>query len=181
MHKRPLPMLRYVENPGDGGGTPPETPPAGGEPAKTFTQDEVNALVGQARTDERRKAASKFSDYDDLKAKADGAKTLEDRMAEVEQRAAKAEVAALRSRIAADHGISTKAGPNGEPSDADLFLTGSDETTLTAQAQRLAQREVDRKKAGNVAPRVDGNPNPDDSKSTMRDFTRQLFKNAAAD
>ena len=131
--------------------------------------------MGQARTDERRKATAKFADYDDLKTKAEGAKTLEERLAEIEQRAKSAEAAALRARVAADHGISTKRGPNGEPSDADLFLTGADEETLTAQAQRLAQREADRKKQGNVAPREGGNPKPDDSRSSEREFVRGLF------
>lgn len=42
-----------------GGQTPP--------PAKTFTQEEVNALIGNTRKEER----GKFSDYNDLKAKAE--------------------------------------------------------------------------------------------------------------
>lgn len=176
MPKRPLPMLMYVDTPGDGGGTPP-TPMHNGqpstsvnpEPAKTFTQDEVNALVGQARTDERRKASAKFGDYDDLKARAEGAKTVEDRLAEVEQRAKAAEAKALRSDIAAKFGIS--------PEDRDLFLTAADEETLTAQAQRLAQREADRKKQGNVAPREGGNPNPVKS-DDMRSFANELFGRA---
>lgn len=57
---------------------------------------------------------------------------------------AKAKSEALRARIQAKHGISDE--------DADLFLTGSDEATLTRQAERLAQRAEDRKKTGNRAP-----------------------------
>jgi murein DD-endopeptidase MepM/ murein hydrolase activator NlpD len=154
------------------------TPERGAESApeqgKTFTQEEVNALVGQARTEERRKVTQRFSDYDDLKAKASEATTAEERIAELEKRHAAAEAKALRSDIAAKHGIS--------PEDRDLFLTGADEETLTAQAQRLTQREADRKKQGNVAPREGGNPTPGTGDPDgLRDFTRNLFASAAAD
>jgi hypothetical protein len=155
------------EGTGEGTQGAQENGATGDEQTKTFTQDEVNQLVGQARVDERRKVQSKFADYDELKTKAEGAKTLEERFAEIEQRAAKAEAAALRSNIAAKFSIS--------PEDRDLFLTGADEETLTAQAQRLAQRDADRKKQGNVAPTEGGNQNPGDSKGDERAFARQLF------
>jgi hypothetical protein len=64
----------------------------------------------------------------------------------MEARAAAAEAEALRARVAGEFGISTKKGLKGEPSDAELFLTGSDEATLTTQAERLAGREAERKK-----------------------------------
>ena len=141
---------------------------ATGSEAKTFTQDEVNQLVGQARTEERRKVAARFADYDEVKAKAAGAQTLEDRLAEIEQRAAKAEAAALRSNIAAQFGIA--------PEDRELFLTGTDEETLTAQAKRLADRETDRKTRGNVAPKEGGSADTKGAgKSDLRDFARNLF------
>lgn len=144
----------------------PETPENGPE-VKTFTQDEVNELVGKARVDERRKVQAKFADYDELSEKAKGAKTLEDRLAEIEQRAKDAEAKALRSDIAARFGLSTE--------DRDLFLTGADEETLTAQAQRLSAREADRKKQGNVAPTEGGNPTPGDDRAEDRAFVRGLF------
>jgi len=137
-----------------------------GEP-QTFTQEQVNELVGKARTDERRKAQSKYADYDEIKTKAEGAKTLEDRIAEIEGRAKDAETRALRSDIAAKHGIAAE--------DRDLFLTGTDEETLTRQAERLAERVADRKKQGNTAPKEGGNPNPVDTKGDERAFVRQLF------
>jgi len=138
---------------------------AGG--AKTFTQDEVNQLVGQARTEERRKIASKFADYDDLKTKAEGAKTLEERLAEVEQRAAKAEIDALRSRYAAD--VPEKLRP---------LLTATTDEELKAQRALILEGESDRKKIGNVAPTEGGNPNPSDVSGDERAFVRGLFGRA---
>lgn len=167
--KRPQPWLMFTTDPGDGGGSTPTDPPAG-DAAKTFTQDEVNALVGNARTEERRKVASKFADYDDLKAKAEAGKTLEGRLASLEAENASIKSEALRSRIQAKHGISDE--------DAALFLTGADEEALTAQAARLAEREADRKKQGNVAPSEGDNPNPGGGDSETREFVRGLFARA---
>ncbi len=104
------------------------------EDVRTFTQAEVDKIVA-----ERLKRAK--PDYDALKAKAAAAdelaeatKTAEQRAAEAEkaaeQRAAQAEARAVRYEVAAEHGISK--------ADADLFLTGSDVDTVTAQAERIA-------------------------------------------
>jgi hypothetical protein len=125
---------------------------AGGE-GQTFTQADVDRLVGKARTEERRKVGEKYADYDDLKAKADGAKTLEDRIAELESKGTEAAQRALRAEIASEFGISTKRGEKGEPSDADLFLTATDEDGLRKQAERLAGRESERKKKNAHVPR----------------------------
>jgi len=115
---------------------------------KTFTQAEVDALIKE-RAD--RIAKQRYSDYDELKTKAEGAKTLEERLGSLEAELSTTKAEALRASIAARFGVSTEKGKDGEPSDADLFLTGTDESTLTAQAQRLAARQVDLKKQGNVA------------------------------
>ena len=93
---------------------------------------------------------AKFKDYDDLKAKADMLDQIEQAnlseldkangritSAEKERDTAKAE--ALRLRIAVTHGISLD--------DADLFLTGTDEETLTAQAKRLSDRAAEQANA----------------------------------
>lgn len=137
---------------------------------QTFTQADVDRIVQERVARER----SKFPDYDELKSKAGETQTLEQRIAEMEARTKAAEAEAARSRVAAEFGISTKKGPNGEPSDADLFLTGADESTLTAQAQRLAGREEDRKKQGNFAPKEGSTP-PAGSDDSLRDFTKKLF------
>ena len=52
--------------------------------------------------------------------------------AEAQEKVAAAQVEALRYRIAAKHGISDD--------DAELFLTGSDEATMSRQAARLLER-----------------------------------------
>lgn len=144
------PFLRYfapVE--GEGGGEP--KPGEGGEgqqQEQAFTQADVDKIVRERLAQQ---AKNRFGDYDELKSKAEGAKTLEQQFSDLKNELDSTKAQALRARVAADHGISTKKGPNGEPSDADLFLTGSDEATLEAQAKRLAEREADRKSKGNVA------------------------------
>jgi hypothetical protein len=158
-------------------GTPEGTQPAGEQAppqGQTFTQADVDRIVRERLAQQ---AKNKFGDYDDLKTKAGESQTLEQRVAEMESRATKAEQDSLRSRIAAEFGVSTKRGPKGEPSDADLFLTGTDVDTLTAQAQRLAGREEDRKKQGNFAPK-EGTTPTGGTNTDEREFVRGLFGRA---
>ena len=153
---------------------PEGTKPAGGEPqgGPTFTQDDVNRIVKERA---ERMAKQLYPDYDDLKARAGESQTLEQRVKDMETRTQAAESAALRASVAAEFGISTKKGPKGEPSDADLFLTGADESTLTAQAQRLAARVEDRKKQGNFAPKEGTTTTIGGESEDLRDFARKLF------
>ncbi|RPA64914.1 hypothetical protein EF294_07470 [Gordonia oryzae] len=148
----------------EGGGHPSGDGGEGGEPdgdePKTFTQDEVDQIIGRTRTEERRKASQKYADYDDLKATAAAKKTADERIADLEKQNAQSQANSLRLRVAGDYGISTKRGENGEPSDAELFLTGTDEETLTAQAERLAAREEERKKNQPHVSREGYNPRP---------------------
>ncbi|HET6865460.1 MAG TPA: hypothetical protein VFH80_06035 [Solirubrobacteraceae bacterium] len=153
---------------GDGGDGGAGTGTTGGE--QTFTQADVDRIVRERVQRER----AKFADYDEIKAKAEGARTLEQRIADLEVKGSASEQRALRAEIAGEFGISTKRGDKGEPSDAELFLTGTDEATLRSQAQRLADRESERKKNGNHVPREGNNPQP--GPDTVRDFTRNLFK-----
>ena len=141
---------------------------------QTFTGADVERIV---RDRLAQQAKNKFGDYDELKTKAEGAKTLEERFGALESELATSRAQALRTRIAADFGISTKPAKEGEPSDADLFLTGSDEATLTAQAQRLAGREADRKKQGNVAPKEGETKTSGGTDTDLRDFAKGLFGN----
>ncbi|PYY32361.1 hypothetical protein [Curtobacterium sp. MCBD17_030] len=128
-----------------------------------ITQSEVDRIVKERVARER----AKYADYDELKAKADGAKTVEQKLADLEGKYSAAEARAIRSDIAAKHGISAE--------DRDLFLTGTDEATLTAQAERLAAREADRKKNGNVAPKEGTTTTTGGPSKDMREFTRTLF------
>jgi membrane protein involved in colicin uptake len=88
-----------------------------------------------------------------------------DRLAAAEKEAADARSEAMRLRIASKFGIGDE--------DADLFLTGTDEATLTRQAERLAGREAERKKNGNHVPR-EGN-NTSTAPSDLREFREALF------
>lgn len=151
------------------------TQPVGSESeGQTFTQADVNRIVKERA---ERMAKQLYPDYDDLKAKAGESQTLEQRIADMEKESAAAKAEALRSRVAAEFGISTKKGPKGEPSDADLFLTGADADTLTVQAQRLAGRVEDRKKQGNFAPK-EGTTPAAGTDSGEREFVRNLFSRA---
>lgn len=128
--------------------------------SETFTQADVDAAVekiaAKIRAEERQKVSKKY----------------EERIAALEAEVESSKREALRRRVQAAHGISDE--------DADLFLTGTDEDALTAQAKRLADRESERKKNGNHVPREGNNPKPggDDD---MRAFTRDLFSRAAGE
>lgn len=120
--------------------------PAATEFKPITSQQELNAAL-KDRLDRER---AKFKDYNDLKTKAAKLDEIEQAnlselekangritTAESERDTAKAE--ALRLRIAVTHGISLD--------DADLFLTGTDEETLTAQAKRLSDRAAEQANA----------------------------------
>jgi hypothetical protein len=158
-----------------------ETPKPGSQQQETtFTQADVDRIVSERLA---RQAKEKFGDYDELKKDADGKKTLEEQLEKLRNDLEESNAAGLRSRIAAEFGISTKKGPKGEPSDAELFLTGTDETTLTAQAERLGERVVEQKKQGNVAKKegAAAKDNGDGTDQELREFARDLFGKADAD
>ena len=67
-----------------------------------------------------------------------------DRIRQLEEEASAARRDALRFKVASKYGIGDE--------DADLFLTGSDEETLTKQAERLAARIETQKKQGARVP-----------------------------
>lgn len=160
------PHFRYfalVEGEGGNGEPKPEPKPEGKQ-EDTFTQADVEKIVRERLAQQ---AKNRFGDYDDLKAKAEGAKTVEQKLAELEAKHAEAEARALRSDIATRHGISAE--------DRDLFLTGSDEASLEAQAKRLAERLVDQKKNGNRAPKEGSTTTSDDGKKDIRTFAKTLF------
>lgn len=142
------------------------------QPDVKFTQADVDRIVRERLAQQRK---NEFGDYGDLRQRAETAKTLEERLGSLENELQSARTDALRARIAAEYGISTKKGDKGEPSDADLFLTGTDETTLIAQAQRLGAREVEKKKQGNVAPKEGDTKTTGEGDGIPREFVRGLF------
>lgn len=145
------------------------------------SQQELNAALKDRLERER----AKFKDYNDIKAKASKLDEIEQAnlselekasgritTAESERDTAKAE--ALRLRIAVTHNISLE--------DADLFLTGTDEETLTAQAKRLSDRtaeqanaEAERKKKNPIVPKegtatTTGTTTEEDDREFARNF-----------
>ena len=133
--------------------------------AKTFTQDEVNQLVGQARTDERRKVTARFADYDDLKAKAGIATTAEERIASLEREVAASRTEALRAKYAAD-----------VPENLRPLLTATTDDELKAQRDLILRGVEDRKTRGNVAPSEGGAADTQTKAgSDEREFVRNLF------
>jgi len=108
-------------------------------------------------------AAKRLAEIEEAQ-KSEAQKTA-DRLAAAEKDAADARREALRLRVAAKHGIGDE--------DADLFLTGSDEETLTRQAQRLSTREADRKKNGNHVPREGGSTSS--APNDLAEFRESLF------
>ena len=153
-------------------------PQAGAEQeSETFDADYVAKLRKEAakyRTEAKANAdaAKRLAEYEEASKTAE--QRAEQRIAELERKYADSETARLRSDIAARHGI--------DATDRDLFLTGADEETLNAQAQRLAEREAERKKRGNVAPKEGGAADtPNAEGSDLRGYTRRLFESARAD
>lgn len=156
----------------EGGNNSGDTP-AADEFKPITTQDDLNKVVADRVARER----AKYADYKDVKAKAAEFDKLQAaNQTEAEKHAARVQeletelnntrAQSMRLRIATEHGIT-------DADDIDLFLTGTDEETLTKQATRLAAREADRKNTGNRAPREGQTPTSSDSSAS--EFTRELF------
>jgi hypothetical protein len=157
----------------EGGNTSGETP-AADEFTPITSQDDLNRVIGERI----KRVESKFADYGDLQAKAaklaeieaanqTEAQRAEARAAELESELKKVRGESMRLRIATEHGIT-------DADDIALFLTGTDEETLTKQAKRLADREADRKKNGNRVPR-EGQTSSSPGDGGEREFARALF------
>lgn len=143
---------------------------AAGEEAKQFDEQYVKKLRDEAakyRTEAKAnaEAAKRLAALEEAqKSEADKAA---DRLRQLEADVNSARLDALRFKIASKHQISDE--------DADLFLTGSDEETLTRQAERLAAHTKERKKNGNVVPNEGATSKaaPNDERA----FVRELFGN----
>lgn len=154
-----------------------EAPPVEGaapqQHEKTFTQAEVDQLI-TARAERMYKQRLGDVDIDALKSQVEAARTAATEAAELRDENAKLKREGLVVRIAAKFGVSTEPAADGGPSDADLFLTASDEDALAAQAQRFVGRDADRRRQGNYVPN-EGKTNPPKADSEMREFARNLF------
>jgi hypothetical protein len=157
--------------------TPAETEPtnqAQGEPAEV---DQLGEGGQKALKAERARANAAEKAASDLKAQLDKINQANESAVEKAQRelkdaqdlAARATAEAIRLRVAAKHGISDE--------DADLFLTATDEESLTRQAERLAARNADANSPR--APKPDANqgrPGAGGPKSTADSFA-EFFRN----
>lgn len=139
-----------------------------------FTQADIDAAVekvaAKIRADERRKVSEKFADYEELKARAEGAKSIEDRVAEIERQAKASEERALRAEVANAKGLT--------PNQAKR-LVGATREELEADADDLLKDIGAQKAKGNHVPREGETKTP--PADGMREFTRELFARAAAD
>lgn len=118
------------------GGQDPKTAEGEKEPEKTFTQDELNAIVADRLGREK----SKYSDYEEIKAKAEKYdQTEENNKSEIQKATEKAD--ALQAKIDAMEkadGIrkvrNSVASEMGVPAE---LLTGADEATCKTQAEAI--------------------------------------------
>ncbi len=100
------------------------------KPNETVEFWREQAKKQEKRAKENADAAKRLSEIEEA-SKSEAERTAE-RLAAAEKAADEARREALRFKIAAKYQVNDD--------DADLFLTGSDEETLTRQAERLAQR-----------------------------------------
>lgn len=144
-----------------------ERKPQEGEP-KTFDEAYVKKLReenAKHRTEAKAnaEAAKRLAEIEEAN-KTEAQKSA-DALAAAQRDAEAARAEALRYKVASKFQVNDE--------DADLFLTGTDEETLTRQAQRLTGLNEERKKNGNTVPREGTNPTqPTDD---VREFARALF------
>jgi len=144
-----------------------ERKPQEGEP-KTFDEAYVKKLReenAKHRTEAKAnaEAAKRLAEIEEAN-KTEAQKSA-DALAAAQRDAQNARTEALRYKVASKFQVNDE--------DADLFLTGTDEETLTKQAERLTERAEERKKNGNTVPREGTNPTqPTDD---VREFARALF------
>lgn len=127
------------------------------EPDEPLGEGGIKALNVErdARKEAERQLKEMQDELNELKPAAERLKEIEDqqksdldkaneRIAELEAKDAKSSVEALRWRIAAKHGISDE--------DAEVFLTGSDEDSITKQAERLVALQGEKQQAEQQKP-----------------------------
>ena len=113
------------------------------KPTETVDFWKSKAREQEKRAKENAAAAKRLAEIEQSQ-KSEAEKTA-DRIKQLESEAESARREALRFKVASKYGIGDE--------DADLFLTASDEETLTKQAERLSARTAEQKKQGNRVPR----------------------------
>lgn len=107
------------------------------ETPRTFTQDEVNEMMGKVRRETR----EKYADYDELKQKAsaydEAQEAAKSELEKAQEAAAKAgeELDALRAEKARNDLASRISAATGVPAS---LITGTDEESMTASANAIA-------------------------------------------
>lgn len=139
---------------------PTETQP---KPTETVDYWKQRSRENETKAKANADAAKRLAEIEESQ-KTEAQKTA-DRLAAAEKDAANARSEALRLRIASRFQIGDE--------DADLFLTGADEATLTKQAERLTARETERKKQGNHVSREGTQTSA--ATSDERELARTLF------
>lgn len=145
-------------------GDPQEpTEPTQPKPTETVDYWKQRSRENETKAKANADAAKRLAEIEESQ-KTEAQKTA-DRLAAAEKDAANARSEALRLRIASRFQIGDE--------DADLFLTGDDEATLTKQAERLTARETERKKQGNHVAREGSTPAPGEGGD--REAVRAIF------
>jgi hypothetical protein len=140
-----------------------DQPDAAPKPTETVEFWKQKAREQEKRAKDNATAAQRLAEIEDAQ-KSETQRSSE-RIQALEQEVAAARRDALRFKVASKYGIGDE--------DADLFLTGTDEDTLTRQAERLAARADAQKKQGPFVPR-EGTTNPTVD-SDGREVARVLF------
>ncbi len=112
------------------------------KPTETVDFWKAKAREQEKRAKENAEAAKRLAEIE--QSQKSEAEKAADRLRQIEAERDEARREALRFKVASKYGIGDE--------DADLFLTGSDEETLTKQAERLSARADERKKQGNRVP-----------------------------
>jgi predicted ribosome quality control (RQC) complex YloA/Tae2 family protein len=135
------------------------------KPTETVEFWKQKAREQEKRAKENSKAAEKLAAIESENQTE--AEKVAARIRELENEASTARLEALRFKVASKHGI--------DGDRAELLLTGSDEETMTRQAEALKQESDTRKKQGNHVPKEGASTNPSKD-GDDREFVRNLFQ-----
>ncbi|WP_194763968.1 hypothetical protein [Microbacterium sp. UFMG61] len=133
---------------------------------RRLTQEQIDREVTRALRNAEKDI--KPADYDEVRAQAERATELEQKIADLQGEISHVQLESLRTSVAARFGVSDE--------DRALLMTGADEATLTLQAERLGAPAVPMR---NVAPREGTYRQTGDNRSDreMSSFVNELMGN----